>query len=1169
MLPPLFLQTRVVAGSVKDGTSSFLSSDTSGAQKADADVTSACAVDLGLCLAGHTYSGTLSVLNRGSAGMRCKPALAPALVEALRRLQGSDNEPLVSFSPSSAVVLSADARSGEPGRFDFSVTFKPSAGLMNSDAWRSALQPWIVPHDRSDADVVSTSFASLSLALPIRVTAPDQTLPVEGTLAAKVTPAHLAFEPASIAFGPCFPGVPVAVPVRIINTSGVLQQYAFTGLQAYPALEVAPATNGGIGYLLPGDAATADVVFQPPDATPLPGEALLPPTLTILSSTGAKYRLPVTSAAIAPPLLRLHSLLAHFPPLAPGESAIETVELENVSDKTVRYTLLMPQAQAFESDNDVTLVADNSGGGGDDVVLASSLAALLTEGQRSVGSPTFPVILHRLEFIALPSMGVLEPRQTVQLRVSLRRPPPAAAPPLFPFSDGDAKLASGAETAVPGIESGAAIIAADTAGQTSIESRETPVSHAASKADFISPQRWMLPIVGAVLENGIADAAAFSTTGKSVLALAPLPGSLDKRGRGRIDGLAILHVSTASAGAGVVIEPPSLDFGCIPVGTSSTLTATIEHKGLRPTAMDPHATFGVTSPSDSFFTCSSGPFVLQPGDKRQIDVTFAPAALASEPASSAANPVEAAPSSSGLRRKWVERLALSSSSAKQAAAAIELSGEAVVPVVRLEVTPPPAEVGGAASITGGNGGSDSCSSDGDGRAINFGPTLLQTSRTRTITVVNASGFSVSYSIETGTDDGISGNGSAPLCFSWSAPSGTLPPQSRTALTLTFRPERVCAGDAGNVSSATFCIRIPGLSTAAQKRLMITASGSCFDVPAFLTVLPATGGHASESGSSSSVVIDTSVAQRSPIALTFPPPSMPPAAASSAAAVTEATAAAGAGKKVAAAPSAVASGSKTSKSAPSKSDSLVATPAPAADTITPFSERTVVISCIAPEAAALAAVAATVATSSVTKQLTAAAAAAGATDGGGKGKAATSATAGAGGGPASTKAKAGAAAAGSGKNIEPSSCYEGAITYSITLDDNGSVSDGSTLFSLIGPTAGKVPAGTQLSVPIRFSKPAAASSHRGGVSASLFSADDDGTCSDIITAGYWATRIAIVTLNGIVLPPTPLIGGTSATSDEVSSTASSGLDDTTSHAGAAGTPFSRAVQLTLRGYACEQ
>ena len=116
----------------------------------------------------------LVLRNRGNIALKC-----------LTHVPRGFRDGALEFSPTMGFVQAADKATGEPGRFEMQMKFKPSRALFKR----------LGEHANPETGRIS---------VPIRVVAPDQVLPVIFTLTAKLTSSTIEISPPTIDFGQCF-----------------------------------------------------------------------------------------------------------------------------------------------------------------------------------------------------------------------------------------------------------------------------------------------------------------------------------------------------------------------------------------------------------------------------------------------------------------------------------------------------------------------------------------------------------------------------------------------------------------------------------------------------------------------------------------------------------------------------------------------------------------------------------------------------------------------------------------------------------------------------------------------------------------------------------------------------------------------------------------------------
>jgi hypothetical protein len=131
------------------------------------------------------------------------------------------------------------------------------------------------------------------LDIPMRVTVPDQVLPVEFHVRINLTTSDLDFEPPSLDFGSIVMGQAGGINMRITNKSALPQKIGF--LQQPLGVKVDCTAS-----LLPGETITRLVTFTPPT------DGSHRQVLECKSLVGRTFRIPVTAIGLKP-ALRLSS----------------------------------------------------------------------------------------------------------------------------------------------------------------------------------------------------------------------------------------------------------------------------------------------------------------------------------------------------------------------------------------------------------------------------------------------------------------------------------------------------------------------------------------------------------------------------------------------------------------------------------------------------------------------------------------------------------------------------------------------------------------------------------------------------------------------------------------------------------------------------------------------
>jgi hypothetical protein len=220
-------------------------------------------IDVATCVYGKLYRAVVSVRNRGNNALKCLTSVPPALRGVI------EFAPDMFFLQVTVLFLSccacrvprrsmgdcvvsrcaqAKEKNGEYGKTEVTLKFRPEGGMLDRDV--------LAPYVKEDGRV---------LRVPLTLTSPDQVLPVEFELVAKLTSGEVVYEPASLDFGKCFNTQSVSLPFTITNTSDLPQKFGFVNLPS----EVRVVTNQGFGTLLPRESVIVHAVYSPSAATGL------------------------------------------------------------------------------------------------------------------------------------------------------------------------------------------------------------------------------------------------------------------------------------------------------------------------------------------------------------------------------------------------------------------------------------------------------------------------------------------------------------------------------------------------------------------------------------------------------------------------------------------------------------------------------------------------------------------------------------------------------------------------------------------------------------------------------------------------------------------------------------------------------------------------------------
>ncbi|EFJ53186.1 hypothetical protein VOLCADRAFT_86216 [Volvox carteri f. nagariensis] len=195
------------------------------------------------------------------------------------------------------------------------------------------------------------------LEIPMRLSVPDQTLPVPFSIRAQLTHTDLVFDPPSLDFGSCVMAERTALRLAITNPGRLPQTFGFVGLPS--GLRVCP--NGGFGHVLPGETLERLVSYQPPIVGPQSF------TITARTLAGRTFRLPCVAVGVSPRLSLSHNVVA-MPATAVGDTSTVSVVLANRTDS--------PQG-GNTAGGESTGAVDADGGGehGADVASGSAVSA--------------------------------------------------------------------------------------------------------------------------------------------------------------------------------------------------------------------------------------------------------------------------------------------------------------------------------------------------------------------------------------------------------------------------------------------------------------------------------------------------------------------------------------------------------------------------------------------------------------------------------------------------------------------------------------------------------------------------------------------------------------------------------------------------------------------------
>ena len=576
-------------------------------------------IDLRTCLAGKLYRGTLVVLNRGNVALRCSPDVHPGLARgpeapadaeggpdanssfmssvseddgsllgASRRPKAAGtggtklSEPALVFHPNTGFVQAADPVTGVPGRFEFSIKFRPTADLPD----RPELQDCRVYDDSGSPDGQSgspndsmdgtaTDDTALALAplidVPMLIWAPDQVLPVPFSLRARIASPEVTFEPEALDFGKCLLGQAISLPLTIFNRSALPQKFGFVRLPS--CFSVDPGTGNGFGLLLPGESCTANVVFSPFTAEEVGAQ------LQCRTTANGRFYLDVRGTGVRGPVALSHPVL-FLAATAVGETETAFVHLSNTSGAAIDFEILQPP-------------------------------------------PAGPQRACPLS--VLPSVGRIEARETCRLVVQ------------FSPSQGDLDFGLAAQAAVPGavararlaLESGSG---APTSPSATVRSGTPPIVESAPPAVHstwqlpiytrpVPPQALLDGVAGVGLAPGSraalaqqqsqlerAEMAAVASESPASQSLTPL-----------VQSGVILQVSATAIPLVMSASRRTVSFGQVPVGyTRQEMVRVTNHSDV-PLELVPSPFAAAAA-----FSLTNAPRLLAPGTYHDLGIAFAP-----------------------------------------------------------------------------------------------------------------------------------------------------------------------------------------------------------------------------------------------------------------------------------------------------------------------------------------------------------------------------------------------------------------------------------------------------------------------------------------------------------------------------------------------------------------
>jgi len=252
-------------------------------------------LDFQACLHGKLYRKVCRLHNRGKSAMK-------AIFSVPKPLQG-----FVFFTPSVGYVQ-------KDGTFDVQVRFAPKPETQQRVSKYFPVQNNVIE-------------------VPVRVTVPNQTLPVIWKLKALLASPHITFSTSKVEFGRCFLNERVIVPITITNHSPLLQKLSFFKLPK----EVQVSPNEGFFNLFPKRSLTINIIFVPRAAVDLAVD------LTMLSHLGHRYQIACRGKGVEPTIQFASSLL-QFAPVPDGDIGYAHTFVENLSKVEQTMEIVIPES---------------------------------------------------------------------------------------------------------------------------------------------------------------------------------------------------------------------------------------------------------------------------------------------------------------------------------------------------------------------------------------------------------------------------------------------------------------------------------------------------------------------------------------------------------------------------------------------------------------------------------------------------------------------------------------------------------------------------------------------------------------------------------------------------------------------------------------------------------
>eukprot|EP00818_Percolomonas_sp_WS_P008353 CAMPEP_0117438994 /NCGR_PEP_ID=MMETSP0759-20121206/2341_1 /TAXON_ID=63605 /ORGANISM="Percolomonas cosmopolitus, Strain WS" /LENGTH=1511 /DNA_ID=CAMNT_0005230705 /DNA_START=439 /DNA_END=4974 /DNA_ORIENTATION=+ len=247
------------------------------------------------------YRDRLTVCNRGKIAMKVEFPLPAALRNHLE------------FVPNVAFV-----QPGDP--FSIQVKFRPRETILTDCA------KFIQQADGADEQN--------SIRVPIKLSIPDQAMPVFTYLQTTVTTSKLEIQPPYIDFGFSSVDEAVSIPVSITNHSLLNQEFGFLKLPE----EISITPDHGFGNILPGETLNYNVIFTPTAAIEYHMKCVLK------TVRNEEFVIPCKAAGTQPPL-KISKPLVISKSTAIGDFCSETIQMSNMSNKPQNFNFVLTQEQ--------------------------------------------------------------------------------------------------------------------------------------------------------------------------------------------------------------------------------------------------------------------------------------------------------------------------------------------------------------------------------------------------------------------------------------------------------------------------------------------------------------------------------------------------------------------------------------------------------------------------------------------------------------------------------------------------------------------------------------------------------------------------------------------------------------------------------------------------------